>query len=435
VKISIGTLFPDLYVPFFASSLFKRAFDKGFYSYALVNLFSFVPKKKRIDSPLAGGGAGMIIEAPVIERACEHMFAQCQSKPYTIFFSPHGKRLTQDRIKTLAPIIAERGLCLIAGRYEGIDARAEEQYADEIVSIGDYVLCGGDLPAMVFLEALMRMYEGFVGNYTSVTNDSFYGTFLDAPQFAQPDVWQGKKIPEVLKSGDHQRVFAWKKKESVKRSISQSWQWTREHLEGKDDKALVREAIPSHYCVLMHNDVVLPLEKKGNSTVTSIDIHDIARSAKTYGLEKYFIVTRLAAQRSIVAHFLEFWEKQEVKEFGSVASCRKEALKEIILHEELSDVITDIEKREGVRPLVIATSGREASDKDKVITFHSQEDVWRLQRPILFLFGTAHGLSSLVFEKCDFRLIPVEGLSEFNFLSVRSAVAVILDRWFGCNKR
>ena len=146
-------------------------------------------------------------------------------------------------------------------------------------------------------------------------------------------------------------------------------------------------------------------------------------------------MTRLHKQQNIVAHFLDFWEKEEGESLRRVAYSRKQALKNVQLEGELCDVISEIEKKEGQRPIIIATSGKTSSQHERLITFHSQEDVWRLKRPILFLFGTAHGLSSSVIEQCDFRLIPIEGLTDFNFLSVRSAVAVIFDRWFGCNKK
>jgi tRNA (guanine37-N1)-methyltransferase len=432
MKISVGTLFPQLYAPFLTSSIIGRAIEKNILSIELKNLFDYVLPKERLDSPIVGHGEGMVIGAPIIEKLYDSV-SQEGAKPFVIFFSPHGKQLNQDLLKEIYQkiTISSSPLLLVAGRYEGIDARAEEFYADEILSIGDYVVCGGDLPAMVFLEGLLRLKEGVVGKKSSVENDSFYDLFLDSPHYSDPDVWKNYKVPPVLKSGDHKKIADWRLAKSLKRSILTAWRWVSQRVKKKEDKQAIKKVIPKHYCVLLHNDVMLPNDLSGESSVTSIDIHDIARTSATYGIEKFFVVTRLKAQQEIVNKFLHFWHDEEKNR--KVNESRSFALKNVSLLPELDSVIAEVFEKEGVMPITVVTSSRRHILHEKMITFHDQGYVWGLERPVIFVFGTAHGICPEVIARCDFRIIPIEGLEEFNFLSVRAAAAVVIDRWLGCN--
>ena len=161
--------------------------------------------------------------------------------------------------------------------------------------------------------------------------------------------------------------------------------------------------------------------------MTSLDIHDIARSCRTYGIKGYHIVTPLLDQQKIVRTLLDFWQTGGGIEYNA---SRHEAVKSVSLVGDFKQVVADIEAKEGKKPLVVVTSAREISHSQK-ITFFDQDQVWRLDRPVLLVFGTGRGLSSDFIEQADFVLVPVEGLTEYNHLSVRSAVAIILDRWLG----
>lgn len=433
MKISIASLFPELYTTFFSTSIIGRAKEKNIYEVNIINMFDYVDPKKRVDSDIVGHGDGMLINVSLIEKIYNAVIRDDKLSPFTIFFSPHGRKLTQDLLCELYQKIKDSGrkILLFSGRYEGFDVRAEEQYANEIISIGDYVLAGGDLPIMVFLEGLLRLIPGVVGKIGSVINDSFSSTFLDCPHYSNPDEWHNRKIPAVLKSGNHSLIKDWRAKEAVKRSIYFNWQWTQQHLKNINDKNLVKSIMPSHYCVLLHNDVMMPNGESGNSSVTSIDIHDIARSSTTYGIKKYFIVTRTEAQRKIVEKFLLFWQQQEDAKI--INNSRAFALKNVILVSELEDAFDYIEKIEGKKPISIVTSSRRNITHHDMISYYDQGKIWRKQKPIVFIFGTSHGIDPKLMDTFDYRLLPIEGLEEFNFLSVRSAVAIIFDRWFGCN--
>jgi tRNA (guanine37-N1)-methyltransferase len=430
MNIFISTLFPDLYTQFFSTSIIKKAIGEKKIAVTVENMFSLVAPKERIDSEIVGHGAGMLLGAPIIEKVYNKVEQSSQQKPFTIFFSPHGKKLNQNLLQDIYNRIFQKPLLLFSGRYEGFDVRAEEFYADEIISIGDYVLFGGDLPIMVFLEGLLRLVPHVISNKESVESDSFVGPFLDHPHYALPDVWKDKKIPPILKSGNHKKIQEWRLFESIKRTVKTNWHWLSQHRLTSSQKKIVKDVIPNHYCVLLHNDVMLPNNIVGTSSVTSIDIHDIARSGTTYGIKKYFIVTRIVSQQKLVEKFLSFWQSEDKLKINQ---SRAFALKDVFLKSELSDVIKEITNLEGIAPLTLVTSCRRNIDHKNLITYFDKNEIWTQQRPVLFIFGTSHGIDPLLIETFDYKLLPIEGLEEFNFLSVRSAAAIVFDRWLGLN--
>jgi tRNA (guanine37-N1)-methyltransferase len=427
--ISILSLFPDLYTPFLNTSLVARAREKKLVSLEVHNLFAYCKPKERIDSPTFGHGAGMLLRPDIIEKAVEDHQAQ-YGKAYKIFFSPHGKKLDQPMLKALAQIITEKKhVMLLPARYEGMDARVEEYYGDLILSIGDFVLMGGDLPAMVLIEGLLRLLPGVIGKQSSVEHESFSGPFVDYPEYTAPVVWKGLEVPEVLRSGNHAAIAAWRQDKAVERSILGHFDWVRSHIERKEDTRLVEKHLPAHYVVLMHTQVVLEEGREGTSSVTSLDIHDIARSARTFGIKKYFIVTPLLDQQKIVRKLLGFWQADVGIEYNPH---RHEALGNVVLVSSLDEVLSIISQLEQKKPLLIGTGAKRREHRE-LITYNDQEKVWAHKRPVLFILGTARGLAPSLLESCDFLLEPIEGFSEFNHLSVRSAAAVIFDRWLGIN--
>ena len=184
----------------------------------------------------------------------------------------------------------------------------------------------------------------------------------------------------------------------------------------------------------MHDQVMLPHDQVGTTSVTSLDIHDIARSACTFGIKRYFLVTPLLDQQRIVERLLEFWKTGVGVAYNPH---RHQAVKQVELADSLNQVIAAIEEKEGKSPLLVATSARYHDEGfgHKIITYFEQKRVWQADRPVLLLFGTGHGIAPEVLERCDYLLVPIEGFSDFNHLSVRSAVAIILDRWLGINPR
>ena len=427
MNISILTLFPGLYEPFLSSSLIGRARESEIVDFDLASFFSYVEPKKRIDAPTFGPTAGMLIKPEITQVAIEDLESK-HGPAYKIFFSPHGKKLDQKKARELAHKIQEKlHVMLVCSRYEGMDARVEEYYADEIISIGDYVLMGGDLPAMVLLEAVLRYVPGVIGKQDSVEQDSFSGPFVDYPEYTEPVNWKDISVPDIVRSGNHGQIEKWRLDKAVQRTVIHHFDWFRSSRLTQQQRNLAQKHIPSHYAALLHSQVQLRSGEVGNTSVTSLDLHDIARSARTYDIKQYFMMTELVDQQRIVRRFLEFWESSAAIDYNPH---RHEAVSRISIASTLNEIIAVIEKNEGKAPIIIATSARQVSE-NKFITFYDQELIWAENRPVLLLLGTGGGLGPEQIEKSDYVLVPIEGLSDFNHLSVRSAAAIIFDRWLG----
>lgn len=433
MKISIVSLFPELYKPFLSTSLLERASDNKLVDIKTTSLFSFSEPKVRVDGPAFGHGAGMVLKPEVIEKAIEETEKE-RGKAYKVFFSPHGTKLDQAVLARLKEKVQAAGnhLMLVPARYEGIDARAEAEYADMIISIGDYVLMGGDVPAMVLLEGLLRLIPGIVGKQESVDHESFSGPFVDWPAYTAPVEWHGKIVPEVVRSGNHKALEEWRMQEAARRTMLGHFDWLRTQKLTDAEKKLAYKQIPSHYVALMHTEVKLPHDQVGTSSVTTYDIHDIARSSRTYDLKNYFIVTPLIDQQKIVQKLLDFWSSDIGIDYNPQ---RHGAVSRVKLVPGLQEVVDTIEAKEGKKPLIIGTSARLQDAEGKLISFSDQGLIWSQDRPVLLLLGTAQGLSEQIIKACDYVLSPIDGFSDFNHLSVRSAAAIIFDRWLGLNPK
>jgi len=432
MNISILTVFPELYQPFLQTSLVHRAQQKGLVNFDTTSFFSLVEPKERIDAPTFGPGSGMLIKPTVVEAGI-NLHEQKYGPAFKIFFSPQGQKLDQCSLARLTQEISQRGhVLLIAARYEGMDARIEQEYADATISVGDFVLMGGDLPAMMLLEGMLRFIPGVVGKEESVREDSFTGPFLDYPEYTEPVEWHGKKVPDIVRSGNHGAIAQWRQEQAAQKTVLHHFAWMRTQPMNQVQKKLASRSIPSHYLALLHADVLVgPERKPGFTSVTSLDIHDIARSGATYGIKQFFIVTPLVDQKRIVQTLLNFWQKGIGIDYNP---SRHEAVKLVEIHDTLDAAIAEITKKEGVAPLLIATSAQK-SEHEESISFWDQSLVWQKERPILFLFGTGQGLTADIVQRCDYLLIPVEGISGFNHLSVRSATAIVLDRRLGMNEK
>jgi len=206
VRIRILTIFPELFEPFLATSLVGRAVASGRLRVEVRDLRDFALDRHRVvDDVPYGGGGGMVMVAPVWLRAVRELSRE--GRPWRILLSPQGRRLDDATVRELA---RRDDLLLLCGRYEGIDERVRELVVDEEISIGDYVLSGGELPAMVLTEALSREVPGVVQQRESVERDSFRTGLLDYPHYTRPPEVEGLRVPEVLTSGDHAAIERWR---------------------------------------------------------------------------------------------------------------------------------------------------------------------------------------------------------------------------------
>ncbi|MCL0032645.1 tRNA (guanosine(37)-N1)-methyltransferase TrmD [Peptococcaceae bacterium] len=214
MRIDILTLFPEMFFGPFDSSIIKRARDRGILNINLVNIRDFSQNKHRtVDDTPYGGGSGMIIQADPVFRAVESLN---EGDAHVIMMCPQGRTFNQSIAMELS---RKKHLILICGHYEGIDERVRESLVSDEISIGDYVLTGGELPAMVVVDAVARLIPGVLGEMKSAVEDSFYEGFLDYPSYTKPRVYRDMKVPEVLLSGHHENIRVWRRGESLIRTL------------------------------------------------------------------------------------------------------------------------------------------------------------------------------------------------------------------------
>ncbi|CDE83995.1 MAG: tRNA (guanosine(37)-N1)-methyltransferase TrmD [Clostridia bacterium] len=212
MKFSVLTLFPDMFSPLKQSIIGKAIEDKKI-ELNLINIRDFSKDKhKKVDDTPYGGGAGMVMKADVVYDAYEHIKDE---KAKVIFLSPQGKTLNQNKVKELA---TEEHIILLCGHYEGIDQRVIDEIVDEEISIGDYVLTGGELPAMVLIDSVSRYVEGVLSK-DSIKEESFTNNLLEYPQYTRPEIFHGIKVPEVLLSGHHENIKKWREEQSLKNTL------------------------------------------------------------------------------------------------------------------------------------------------------------------------------------------------------------------------
>lgn len=219
------------------ASLLKRAQEKGLLSLNIIDIRDFTTDKhKTADDTPYGGGPGMVMKPEPIARALSQLASR---KSRVVLMCPAGKLLTQERVKELAK---QEHLIILCGHYEGVDERVREM-VDEEISIGDYVLTGGEIPAMVLIDAVARHVPGVVKEEESVRKDSFYEGLLDYPSYTKPEEFEGKRVPRVLLSGHHAEIARWRRKEVLKRTLYRRPDLLATAELNEEDKKLLKEII------------------------------------------------------------------------------------------------------------------------------------------------------------------------------------------------
>lgn len=216
MHIDVLTLFPEMIEGVFNSSILKKAQDKNKFSYKLVNFRDFAENKhKKVDDYPYGGGAGMVLTSQPIFDAIDAITKNKSVKPRVILMCPQGEPYNQQKAEELA---MQENLVFICGHYEGYDERIREHLVTDEISIGDYVLTGGELGAMAVIDSVVRLLPDVLGNKDSASEDSFSTGLLEHPHYTRPADFRGMKVPEVLLSGDHAKIKLWRREESLKRT-------------------------------------------------------------------------------------------------------------------------------------------------------------------------------------------------------------------------
>ena len=216
MNFHVLTLFPEMIAQVMNTSIIGRAIANGHLLVEAVNIRDYTESKhKKVDDYPYGGGAGMLMQAQPIFDAYLAVKERISKPPKVIYLTPQGRLFDQQMAKELAK---EEDIVLLCGHYEGIDERILEEIVTDHISIGDYVLTGGELPAMVMIDAVARMVQGVLKNAESGETESLSHHLLEYPQYSRPEVWQGKRVPEILLSGDHAKVEKWRQEQAIKRT-------------------------------------------------------------------------------------------------------------------------------------------------------------------------------------------------------------------------
>lgn len=216
MNFHILTLFPEMIEQGMHTSIIGRAIAGGYLSINAVNIRNYAfNKHQKVDDYPYGGGAGMLMQAEPVYLSYEAIKEKIGYRPRVVYLTPQGKVFHQEMAKELAQ---ERDLVFLCGHYEGIDERVLDEIVTDYVSIGDYVLTGGELPAMVMMDSISRMVPGVLSNQESGETESFAGNLLEYPQYSRPEEWHGQKVPPVLLSGHHANIEAWRREQSVMRT-------------------------------------------------------------------------------------------------------------------------------------------------------------------------------------------------------------------------
>lgn len=216
MNFHVLTLFPEMIEQGMHTSIIGRAIAGGYLSIDAINIRDYAfNKHQKVDDYPYGGGAGMLMQAEPVYLAYESVQKKLGYRPRVVYLTPQGEVFHQTMAKELAK---EKDLVFLCGHYEGIDERVLDEIVTDYVSIGDYVLTGGELPAMVMMDSISRMVPGVLSNQESGETESFAGNLLEYPQYSRPEEWHGQKVPPVLLSGHHANIEAWRREQSILRT-------------------------------------------------------------------------------------------------------------------------------------------------------------------------------------------------------------------------
>ncbi len=426
MQYDIITIFPEFFESVLSYGVISRAIDNKTIAVNLHDLRKYTEDKhKSVDDKPYGGGSGMLMMPEPISKAIEDV-KDSKKKSIVVYTSPTGEKLND---KTVNELSEYEQVVILCGRYEGIDERIKELYVDREISIGDFVLSGGEHAAGIIVDSVSRNIKGVLGNESSAADDSFKNGLLEHPQYTRPEIFKNIEVPPVLLSGHHKEVDKWRKRESIKKTFENM----EEILDGSSlDKeeyeylGKLQEEYSKNfkvYIALIHYPVYNKDLKKIVTAFTNLDAHDIARAGKTYGVKKLYLVNPVSDQRELVKRVIDHWTIGPGVNFNP---SRKEALEIVEVNESIEEIVNDIEIIEKIRPKVVVTDAR---IKSEMVGYNKlREKIFNDDIPFLILFGTGWGLIEEVINSADYILKPIKGYNDFNHLSVRSAAAIILDR-------
>jgi tRNA (guanine37-N1)-methyltransferase len=416
---NILTIFPEFFDSFLSCGLMAKAVEAGVVAVERVNPRDFAQDRHHtVDDRPYGGGPGMVMGLPTLTAALRGL----ERPGKLLMLSPAGRPLTQ---KMAAQLAGQEALTLLCGRYEGIDARLFDLFDITPVSVGDFVLSGGESAACCLMEAVARLVPGFMGKDASAEEESFASGLLEYPHYTRPEVFEGLPVPPELLSGHHAAIADWRRKRSLETTLTRRPDLFTTTLLSREDMAHLRR-LPRQrpgrnmHIALVHGPVVLKDGKVGTVSLTNLDVHDIARVSRTYGLGGFEVVSPLRDQLALAARIVDHW-----REGPGLASNpdRTEALSLVRLHEGLDDALAAVSADHGRPAALLATSAKGPA----TMSFAAARELLAT-RPALVALGTGHGLADAVLARADGILPPLRPFSDYNHLSVRAAAGILTDR-------
>lgn len=430
MKFDIVTIFPDFFESVFSFGVISRAVENKTVEINVHDLRTYSPAKhgKTDDTPY-GGGSGMLMTPGPIGNAINSI-REKGLRSAVILTTPKGEEFNDRKAQELCGF---EQLIILCGRYEGIDDRVNELYVDMKISTGKYINSGGEYACSLVVDAVSRYLPGVLGNTESLASESLKDGLLEYPQYTKPRTYRGKKVPEVLISGDHEKIRKWRRRESIKSTFIQNPSSLDDAQLSKDEDAFLKELKTESppgfkvYIALVHYPAYNSRLEVVSTAFKSIDAHDISRDATTYGVRKFYLINPVEEQRRLAGRLVDHWVEGEGKNFNETKS---KAFGIISIISTIEEAIGQIEEIEGKKPKIVATDARFSDDMTGYRTL--REKIFENEEPFLILFGTGSGLTLETIKAADYVLRPISGYSEFNHLSVRSATAIVLDRLLSC---
>ena len=422
MQFSVLTIFPEFFDSFLSCGLMAKALEAGVVSVDRINPRDFATDRHHtVDDRPYGGGPGMVMGLPTLVSALRSL-----PRPgRMLMLSPAGRPLSQ---RFAAELASEEALTLLCGRYEGIDARMFDLFDITPVSVGDFVLSGGESAAACLMEAVSRLVPGFMGKDASAEEESFSSGLLEYPHYTRPEVFEGLPVPPELLSGHHAAIAAWRRERSLETTLARRPDLFDAVPLSREDTAFVRglpraRAGRNMHIGLVHGPVVLKDGKVGTVSLTNLDVHDIARVSRTYGLGGFEVVSPLRDQLALAARIVAHWREGP----GLAANPdRAEALSLVRLHEGLDAALAAVTADHGREAALVATSAKGPAN----LSFAAARELIAA-RPTLVVLGTGHGLADEVLRRADGILPPLRPFSDYNHLSVRAAAGILTDRLLG----
>lgn len=430
MKFDIVTIFPGFFDSVFSFGVISRAVENKAVEINVHDLRTYSAEKhgKTDDTPY-GGGSGMLMTPEPIGNAIGRI-KENGLRSAVILTTPKGEEFDDRKAQELCGF---EQLIILCGRYEGVDDRVSELYVDMKISTGKYINSGGEYACSLIVDAVSRYLPGVLGNTESLASESLTNGLLEYPQYTKPRTYKGKKVPELLLSGDHEEIRKWRRQESIKSTFIHNPASLDDAQLSKEEDAFLKElktgSSPDFrvYIALVHYPAYNSRLEVVSTAFKSIDAHDISRDATTYGVKEFYLINPVEEQRRLAGRLVDHWTEGEGRNFNETKS---EAFGIISIMSTIEEAVEQIEEIEGRKPKIVVTDARFSDDMTGYRAL--REKIFENTEPFLILFGTGWGLTLETIKAADYVLKPISGYSEFNHLSVRSAAAIVLDRLLSC---